>query len=48
MIEQDSIAKAMVAEWKGIRMPQQALTDQDIEALLAYIRVEEAKMASKK
>jgi len=47
MIATDSIAIAMVAEWKGIRMPQQALTDQDIEALLAYVRVEEAKMAAR-
>jgi len=47
MIASDSIAMAMVAEWKGIRMPQQALTDQDIEALLAYVRGEEARMAKK-
>jgi len=48
MIASDSIAMAMVAEWKGIKMPQQPLTDPDIEALLAYIRGEEARMASKK
>lgn len=47
MIASDSIAMAMVAEWKGIKMPTQPLTDPDIEALLAYIRAEEARMAKK-
>lgn len=47
MIASDSIAMAMVAEWKGIKMPTQPLTDQDIEPLLAYIRGEEARMAKK-
>lgn len=47
MIGSDSIAMAMVAEWKGIKMPTQPLTDPDIEALLAYIRAEEARMAKK-
>jgi cytochrome c551/c552 len=44
MLASDSTAMALLAEWKGIKMPKQALTDQDIEALLAYFRSEEAKM----
>jgi len=44
MLASDSTAMAMLAEWKGIKMPKQPLTDQDIEALLAYFRSEEAKM----
>jgi hypothetical protein len=47
MIASDSIAMAMVAEWKGIKMPSQPLTDPDVEALLAYIRAEEQRMAKK-
>jgi len=47
MVASDSIAMAMVAEWKGIKMPKQTLTDPDVEALLAYIRGEEARMAKK-
>lgn len=44
MLASDSTAMGLLAEWKGIKMPQQTLTDQDIEALLAYLRVEEGKM----
>jgi mono/diheme cytochrome c family protein len=48
MLESDSTAKAMLAEWKGIRMPKQNLTDQDVDAILAYLRSEEAKIKAKK
>lgn len=44
MLTSDSTAMGLLAEWKGIKMPKQALTDQDIEALLAYLRFEEGKM----
>lgn len=47
MIASDSVAMAMVVEWKGIRMPQQKFTDQDIEALLSYVRFEEDRLARK-
>ena len=47
MIASDSVAMAMVAEWNGIRMPEQAITDQDIESLLSYIRASEERMAKK-
>lgn len=47
MIASDSTAIAMVAEWKGIRMPQQKFTDQDIELLLTYVRGEEDRLAKK-
>jgi cytochrome c551/c552 len=44
MIASDSVAMALVAEWRGIKMPSQKLSDSDIDALLAYLRSEEAKM----
>jgi hypothetical protein len=34
----------MMAEWRGIRMPKQNMSDQDIDAIFAYLRAEEAKM----
>jgi mono/diheme cytochrome c family protein len=37
MLETDSIARALLEEYKGVRMPAQKLTDQDVEALLVYI-----------
>jgi mono/diheme cytochrome c family protein len=43
MLASDSTAMAMMQEWNGIRMPKQNLTDGDIEAILAYMRAEEAK-----
>ena len=47
MIASDSTAMALVAEWKGIRMPQQTITDQDVESLLNYLRAEEDRLAKK-
>lgn len=44
MLASDSTAQAMLAEWKGIRMPKQNMSDQDIEAILQYLKAEEAKM----
>ena len=48
MLASDSTAQAMLAEWKGIRMPKQNMSDQDVDAVLAYIKAEEAKMKKKK
>jgi hypothetical protein len=44
MLASDSTAIAMMAEWQGIRMPKQTMSDQDIDAILGYLRAEEAKM----
>jgi hypothetical protein len=43
MLASDSTAQDMLAEWKGQRMPKQNMSDQDIDALLSYLRAEEAK-----
>jgi cytochrome c551/c552 len=45
MLQTDSVAMGMLKEWKNIKMPKQNLTDQDVDALLAYVRAEEAKMS---
>jgi cytochrome c551/c552 len=43
MLESDSIGRALLAEWKGMRMPQFNLSDADIDALLHYITQESEK-----
>ena len=43
MIASDSTAQQLVAEWNGAHMPQQRLSDQDIDAMLAYLRSEPEK-----
>ena len=48
MIESDSIARALVTEWKGMKMPQFNVSDGDIDGLLHYIAQESAKVAAKK
>jgi nitrous-oxide reductase len=47
MLQSDSTAIALLAEWKGIKMPKQNLSEQDVDAILAYLRSEEAKMNKK-
>jgi len=47
MLASDSTAMALLAEWKGIKMPKQSLSEQDVDAILAYLRSEEAKMNKK-
>jgi cytochrome c551/c552 len=47
MQREDSTAMAMVAEWKGIKMPSQKLTD-DVDALLAFVRAEQSRLDAKK
>jgi hypothetical protein len=46
MLESDSTAQALLAEYRGVRMPAQKLADADIEALLQYIAQESAKKPS--
>lgn len=43
MIASDSTAQQLVAQYNGARMPMQRLSDQEIDAMLAYLRAEEAK-----
>jgi protein SCO1 len=43
MLANDSTAQAMLAESKGVKMPNMKLTDADIEALLNYIAQETEK-----
>lgn len=43
MFETDSIAKAMLEEAKGVKMPNMKLNDGDIEALLHYLAQETEK-----
>ena len=47
MLASDSTAIALLAEWKGIKMPKQSLSEQDVDAILAYLRAEEAKQNKK-
>ena len=43
MLTTDSTAKAMLKEWKGVKMPQITLSDADVDAILAYVKSEEGK-----
>ncbi len=43
MLANDSTAQAMLAEAKGVKMPNMKLSDPDIEALLNYIAQETEK-----
>jgi mono/diheme cytochrome c family protein len=43
MLASDSTAMTMLEEWKGMRMPGQKLSDQEIDALLAFIDAETAR-----
>ena len=47
MLQSDSTAIALLAEWKGIKMPKQSLSEEDVNAILAYLRSEEAKLNKK-
>ena len=47
MIASDSTAKALVAENKGIKMPNVKLTEAEIGNVLAYIGSESAKVKEK-
>jgi len=43
MLASDSTAQQMAAQYNNAHMPKQHLTDQDIDAILAYVRSEETK-----
>jgi cytochrome c551/c552 len=43
MLATDPAAMALLKEWKGTKMPQVAMTDADIDAVLAHIKAEEGK-----
>ena len=43
MLTTDSLAMAMLAEYKNVKMPNMKLTDADIDALIHYIAEETAK-----
>ena len=43
MLESDSAAKALLEEYKGVKMPQFKLTDAEIDALIHYMAKESAK-----
>lgn len=45
MMETDSIAQALLADYGGIKMPGLRLKEQEIEALLHYLEQENAKRA---
>jgi cytochrome c551/c552 len=44
MLATDSVAQAMLEEYKGMRMPGQKLSDQDVDAILAFIESETARI----
>jgi protein SCO1/2 len=43
MLQNDSIAMAMLAAAKGVKMPNVKLTEQEIDALLHYVAQETEK-----
>jgi protein SCO1/2 len=43
MLTTDSTAKAMLAEFQGIKMPNMKLTDADVDALVHYMQQESDK-----
>lgn len=44
MLASDSVAQAMLAEAKGVKMPNLKLSDQDIDALINYVASESQKL----
>ena len=43
MLQTDSVAIAMLKEYKGQKMPNQKISEQDTDAILAFIAATEAK-----
>jgi hypothetical protein len=43
MLQTDSVAIAMLKEYKGQKMPNQKLSEQDTDAIIAFINATEAK-----
>jgi len=46
MLASDSVAQSLLQEYKGIKMPAQKLSSQDIDAILAYVDGQTAKKAN--
>lgn len=44
MLQTDSVAMALLKEYKGAKMPNQKLSEQDTDAIIAFIQATEAKM----
>jgi len=44
MLQSDSVAMALLKEYKGAKMPNQKLSEQDTDAIIAFIQATEAKM----
>ncbi len=44
MLASDPAAQALLKEFNGVRMPKQNLTQQDVDAILAYVQSESAKL----
>jgi len=47
MLGSDSVAQAMLKDYKGLKMPGQKLSDQEIDAILAHIDGQTAKLSEK-
>jgi nitrous-oxide reductase len=47
MLATDSTAKEMMAGWKGTKMPAQRLSDDEVNAILAYLSHLETRLAGK-
>jgi mono/diheme cytochrome c family protein len=47
MLESDSLARALLVEWKNIKMPNLRVTAPDVEALFHYMQQETEKARSK-
>lgn len=43
MLQSDSIAKALLAEFKGVKMPNLKLSDAEVDALIHYMQQETDK-----
>jgi cytochrome c1 len=43
MLESDSIAQAMLAEFQNVKMPNLKLSDAEVEALIHYMQQESEK-----
>jgi protein SCO1 len=43
MLQSDSVAQAMLAEFQGVKMPNMKLSDAEVDALLHYLQQESDK-----
>lgn len=47
MLESDSLAQAMLAEFQGVKMPNLKLSDAEVDALIHYMQQETGKKKKK-